>query len=144
MCKGRSISQDYNKYQCHTDILGGIWPSFPYKKWEGAFIRYGAFIRIYKVHQFLHCPNFSDYYGMNCFFFRCLCPKSHTGKNCETEINVCLTNSPCRNGAPCSITNEGYRCDCPLGFEGFNCENGRVFSFFILSFLLFLVYTFSF
>ncbi|KAL4221171.1 Basement membrane-specific heparan sulfate proteoglycan core protein [Mactra antiquata] len=56
--------------------------------------------------------------------YRCLCPSTHTGKLCEIKINICLTNSPCQNGSPCSITNDGYRCDCILGFAGDHCDQG--------------------
>ena len=58
--------------------------------------------------------------------YRCMCPSAYTGKNCETEINMCLTQRPCQNGGVCSITSVGYRCDCPLGFMGRDCESGIV------------------
>ncbi|XP_076086554.1 basement membrane-specific heparan sulfate proteoglycan core protein-like isoform X4 [Mytilus galloprovincialis] len=54
--------------------------------------------------------------------YRCVCPTKFTGKNCETQINVCITKQPCQNNAPCSITADGYRCDCPLGYIGVHCE----------------------
>ncbi|XP_060586623.1 basement membrane-specific heparan sulfate proteoglycan core protein-like isoform X4 [Ruditapes philippinarum] len=54
--------------------------------------------------------------------FRCICEERYTGKTCEAEINICLTNSPCQNNAPCSITDTGYRCDCLIGYSGDNCE----------------------
>lgn len=59
-------------------------------------------------------------------FYRCICEAPYTGKTCESEINICLTNSPCQNNAPCSITDTGYRCDCPLGYAGDNCEYGML------------------
>ena len=49
------------------------------------------------------------------------------GKNCETQINVCITKQPCQNNAPCSITADGYRCDCPLGYIGVHCEGSKYF-----------------
>lgn len=54
--------------------------------------------------------------------YRCSCPASYTGEKCEVEINLCLTQQPCRNNGVCSVTSTGYRCDCPLGFMGKNCE----------------------
>ena len=54
--------------------------------------------------------------------YRCVCPTKYTGRNCETQMNVCITKKPCQNNAPCSITDDGYRCDCPLGYIGLHCE----------------------
>ncbi|KAL5013502.1 hypothetical protein ScPMuIL_007772 [Solemya velum] len=55
--------------------------------------------------------------------YMCNCPNEFTGKNCEIEVNLCVTRQPCQNGAPCSIRSDGnYKCDCPLGFFGSECE----------------------
>lgn len=61
--------------------------------------------------------------------YRCSCPASYTGEKCEVEINLCLTQQPCRNNGVCSVTSTGYRCDCPLGFMGKNCEAGNMICF---------------
>ncbi|XP_064610527.1 LOW QUALITY PROTEIN: basement membrane-specific heparan sulfate proteoglycan core protein-like [Liolophura sinensis] len=55
--------------------------------------------------------------------YKCVCPAEYTGRNCETEVNICITDQPCRNGARCSVGEDGYRCFCPLGFSGRNCED---------------------
>ncbi|XP_056009495.1 basement membrane-specific heparan sulfate proteoglycan core protein-like isoform X3 [Ostrea edulis] len=68
------------------------------------------------------CRNGGTCQGGTAVGYSCLCPASYTGKNCEVEINLCLTQRPCRNNGACSVTNTGYRCDCPLGFMGKNCE----------------------
>ncbi|XP_060600902.1 basement membrane-specific heparan sulfate proteoglycan core protein-like [Ruditapes philippinarum] len=57
--------------------------------------------------------------------FRCICDARYTGKTCEAEINICSTDSPCQNNAPCGITDTGYRCYCLIGYSGVNCENGK-------------------
>ncbi|WAR15211.1 PGBM-like protein, partial [Mya arenaria] len=54
--------------------------------------------------------------------YKCLCPVTHTGRDCEQELNLCLTNSPCQNGAACSYRDNTYQCDCPLGFAGRDCQ----------------------
>ncbi|XP_052285983.1 basement membrane-specific heparan sulfate proteoglycan core protein-like isoform X3 [Dreissena polymorpha] len=54
--------------------------------------------------------------------YKCLCPATHTGRNCEFELNMCLTNSPCQNGAPCSYRDDTYQCDCPQGYSGKDCQ----------------------
>jgi len=56
--------------------------------------------------------------------YSCLCAPKFTGKNCETRINVCLTEKPCRNGGLCQATEEagGFQCRCSLGFGGPLCE----------------------
>ncbi|XP_076452135.1 basement membrane-specific heparan sulfate proteoglycan core protein-like isoform X4 [Babylonia areolata] len=55
--------------------------------------------------------------------YQCLCPESFTGRNCEIELNECVTRQPCLNGGTCSMANGGrYQCSCPLGFMGRDCE----------------------
>jgi len=38
-----------------------------------------------------------------------------------TDLNFCDVQ-PCENGGECSLTDDGYACACPDGFEGKNCE----------------------
>lgn len=72
------------------------------------------------------CKNGGLCLGGTAVGYSCSCPASYTGKNCEVEINLCLTQQPCRNNGACSVTSTGYRCDCPLGFMGTNCEAGNM------------------
>nr|KAG5704759.1 hypothetical protein BaRGS_005215 [Batillaria attramentaria] len=54
--------------------------------------------------------------------YRCICPEQFTGRNCEIEINECVTREPCQNGGTCNMVNGQYVCSCPLGFMGGDCE----------------------
>lgn len=47
-----------------------------------------------------------------------------SGRNCETEINECVTRQPCLNGGTCNVVGGQYVCGCPLGFMGRDCEAG--------------------
>ncbi|KAI0242619.1 hypothetical protein LSAT2_012279 [Lamellibrachia satsuma] len=52
---------------------------------------------------------------------RCLCPSTHTGSTCETEIISCAETT-CQHGANCSDGSSGFHCDCPVGYSGLHCE----------------------
>ena len=56
----------YKHFNDLKAILGGIWPPFSHKKWEGVFIRAGALIRINTVYV---C---SYYFRFNFSFLRIL------------------------------------------------------------------------
>ncbi|XP_057714750.1 delta-like protein 4 [Corythoichthys intestinalis] len=53
--------------------------------------------------------------------YTCACLPGFTGVNCDSDVRVC-DRRPCRNGANCLETENGYRCECPLGFTGTHCE----------------------
>ena len=40
------------------------------------------------------------------------------------DVNECASN-PCKNGATCVNTVEGFNCTCTKGFQGKICDNGR-------------------
>ena len=44
--------------------------------------------------------------------------------DCIEFEKLCDQLKPCENGAKCSPTynDDGYKCDCPLGYGGKNCE----------------------
>ena len=48
------------------------------------------------------------------------------GENCTDDVNECLSN-PCLNNATCVNLEDGYRCDCVLGWEGAGILNPNVF-----------------
>lgn len=39
-----------------------------------------------------------------------------------TAASPCLS-SPCSNGGTCEEIDNGYRCQCPEGFEGVHCDD---------------------
>ena len=41
------------------------------------------------------------------------------------DINECMTNNPCKNGATCENIFGGYTCRCVIGFKGQNCDQGK-------------------
>ena len=47
------------------------------------------------------------------------------GVSCIEYEKLCDELKPCENGAKCSPTydDEGYRCDCALGYGGKNCQD---------------------
>ena len=53
--------------------------------------------------------------------YTCICPVGYTGKNCEQNINECMSN-PCKNNGNCSDGTNNYTCQCTQGWEGRDCE----------------------
>ncbi|XP_068740086.1 neurogenic locus Notch protein-like isoform X3 [Montipora capricornis] len=53
--------------------------------------------------------------------YTCICKSGYKGKNCEQDINECLT-TPCRNGGTCENLAGSYKCKCKDGFLGRHCE----------------------
>ncbi|CAC5400901.1 Delta-like protein D,Fibropellin-3,Protein eyes shut,Sushi, von Willebrand factor type A, EGF and pentraxin domain-containing protein 1,Delta-like protein C,Fibropellin-1,Protein crumbs homolog 1 [Mytilus coruscus] len=53
--------------------------------------------------------------------YTCTCPVSHTGKNCETDINFC-EGVTCGNGGTCVDGVLNYTCTCPGSHTGGHCE----------------------
>ncbi|KAM9326860.1 protein crumbs homolog 1 [Gastrophryne carolinensis] len=50
----------------------------------------------------------------------CTCPSWKTGTFCENDINRCLPNL-CLHGQ-CTLTLDGYKCECDNGYAGPNCS----------------------
>ncbi len=48
-----------------------------------------------------------------------------TGRYCEQEVNICVTDNPCENSAPCEMVEDSYRCMCPIGYTGRTCAIGK-------------------
>ena len=60
--------------------------------------------------------------------FQCTCADGFTGINCETIITPCFF-VPCLNNGVCNVdasSEFGYTCNCPVGFQGQNCDQGNV------------------
>lgn len=47
----------------------------------------------------------------------CVCEPGWTGRNCDLNVNECLSN-PCVNGGTCRDMTNGYICSCKAGFTG--------------------------
>lgn len=41
------------------------------------------------------------------------------------DVDECAVNDPCKNGAKCTNTHGGYRCECGSGFSGKDCDLGK-------------------
>ena len=53
----------------------------------------------------------------------CICPITATGSMCETIVDPCsFDNSPCQNGATCSVVSNSVICTCAPGFQGTDCS----------------------
>ncbi|KAH3855953.1 hypothetical protein DPMN_098529 [Dreissena polymorpha] len=43
------------------------------------------------------------------------------GRNCETELNECLS-APCQNNGTCDNTIGSFNCACAQNYTGATCE----------------------
>lgn len=61
-------------------------------------------------------------YNLNHGQYRCMCPSTYTGSECETDVDECqVFPSICRNGGTCVNENGSYRCYCASGWTGSTC-----------------------
>ena len=44
-----------------------------------------------------------------------------------TVPDICKVSKPCKNGATCIPTQDGYTCRCRPGYQGKNCDQGKNF-----------------
>lgn len=56
--------------------------------------------------------------------YECKCKPYFTGTQCETSLNLCLLNNPCKNGASCvwNQVESNYKCECADGYTGITCS----------------------
>ena len=54
--------------------------------------------------------------------YMCVCPTGFTGFVCDVEVDVCMFDNPCMNGATCSSDNDQATCTCPIGYSGNVCS----------------------
>lgn len=60
-------------------------------------------------------------------------PAGTLGKNCDLNVNECLSN-PCLNNGTCVETSiNSYMCNCPPKYLGLNCEVLVKKDFFLLA-----------
>jgi len=54
---------------------------------------------------------------------KCVCSKRYTGARCETLVDICEFEKPCRSGMCVSLNETDYKCvNCAPGFTGKQCN----------------------
>jgi len=68
------------------------------------------------------CHSNATCYNLNDGQYRCMCPPTYTGRQCEDDIDECrVFPSICRNGGRCVNEIGSYRCFCSAGWTGATC-----------------------
>ena len=65
-------------------------------------------------------------YIYDLYLLLCVCGVIISGRNCETEVNICSTANPCENGATCQVVDTTFICQCPFGFTGRTCSSRKL------------------
>lgn len=52
--------------------------------------------------------------------FECFCRPGYTGKNCNHNVDECLSG-PCKHGATCHDLVNDFECICAPGYKGKDC-----------------------
>ena len=63
------------------------------------------------------CINGGTCQGTGVNNYTCVCPLGFHGEHCELQAQTC-SDLPCKNGANCIDTPNGYECKCTHGFTG--------------------------
>ncbi|XP_041475008.1 protein eyes shut homolog [Lytechinus variegatus] len=56
--------------------------------------------------------------------YSCQCDDGYHGDRCEERMDVCQT-AGCSDGSSCVVTQDGFRCICPLGMMGILCDQDQ-------------------
>ncbi|KAG8436582.1 hypothetical protein GDO86_007622 [Hymenochirus boettgeri] len=111
--------------------IGGIYlPYFRHEDYQIKKTQKEQFIKTSPGHVGIKCQSSASCSSQSCIHGAncpnvlthpiCTCPPGMTGTICETHINGCLYN-PCLHGN-CTVTLEGYSCECEAGYSGINCD----------------------
>jgi len=88
------------------------------------FAIYPYFVQI-SYHQKQNCKQDAELYSIS-ELENYLNSVTHGLPNTLSGLDPCSSN-PCRNGS-CSQSEEGYTCNCTVGFSGRDCDKGNTTS----------------
>uniref|UniRef100_A0A0N4V5D1 Delta-like protein n=1 Tax=Enterobius vermicularis TaxID=51028 RepID=A0A0N4V5D1_ENTVE len=54
--------------------------------------------------------------------YSCECKAGYTGRFCESRLQICEFQNPCKNGGSCEAMPSSFLCKCLPGFWGHFCE----------------------